>query len=151
MVLPLRLSPIAMLAVAFAVGGCSAPVPHAAAPDAALTQPERWELVELMGKPIDARTGQSPWMRFESKGSRVHGFSGCNRFSGTYELEPGNRIRFSRVAATQMACPDVGVEMDFHRAVSGADSFNVNGEDLALHRARMAPLARFKATMGKTD
>lgn len=44
-----------------------------------------------------------------------------------------------------MACQFMSMEAEFHRVVGVADNFNVSDEDLVLNRARMAPLARFKA------
>jgi copper homeostasis protein (lipoprotein) len=77
--------------------------------------PSQWQLTELMGKQVDQEVGarRLPWMRFEMEGGRVYGFAGCNRFSGTFELTARNGIRFSRMAVTKMACPDMNVETEF--------------------------------------
>lgn len=117
-----------------------------AAPSA-LFIPTYWKLSELRGKPVkqtaDARS--SPSLTFERKDSRVFGFAGCNRFTGTFEFATGNRLRFSNVAATRMACPDMSVESDFMMVLSTVDSYYLDGEALVLNRTRMAPLARFEA------
>lgn len=117
----------------------------------ALFLPSQWRLAELMGKQVDQEITVSrlPWMRFEMQGSRVHGFSGCNRFSGGFDLTAGNRIRFSPMAVTKMACPDMNVETDFLGVLGTADSFHLDDRELVLFRARMAPLARFRAVDDK--
>jgi len=89
-----------------------------AAPGAAAAPPAlfagSWRLVELMGQPFapPAEGKPVPSLTFEQDG-RVHGFAGCNSFTGTYEYEPGNRLRFAQIAATMMACLDMTVETEF--------------------------------------
>jgi heat shock protein HslJ len=122
-------------------GGASSTTPEA------LTKPSFWRLTELMGKPVAAPAeGQKPpSLTFEKTGSRVHGFAGCNNFAGQVEFMPGDRIRFSGVAATMMACIDMTIESGFLKALNTADNYNLDGQKLVLNRARMAPLARFEA------
>jgi heat shock protein HslJ len=55
-----------------------------------------------------------------------------------------NRIKFSKMAATMMACPDMEVEREFLQVLETADNYNLIGDTLVLNRARMAPLARFE-------
>lgn len=114
----------------------------------ALAQPAQWEATELIGRRLDLGAA-TPWIRFEPDGSRLHGFGGCNHFSGSFELAPGNRIRFAKMAATLRACLDTNVEAEFLRVLVTADSYHLNDQELVLHRARMAPLVRFRATTGK--
>ncbi len=108
-----------------------------------------WKLVELNGKPLaatlpDGRQREAH-MILKSSGSRVHGSGGCNRFFGSYELEPGNRIRFSKIGSTMMACPGIDKESAFFRVLETADGYAISGDTLQLHKARMVPLARFEA------
>ena len=59
--------------------------------------------------------------------SRVTGFSGCNTFNGNYILEEGNRIRFSIMAATLRACPDVAInESEVLEVFNLADNYTIN-------------------------
>ena len=143
-----RTPAIVLTALALLLGGCasSAPTSHAEAP-AALFAPSYWRLTELMGQPVAAPSAGSrvPSIRFEREGGRVSGFSGCNSFSGGFTHAQGNRLRFSQMAATLMACADANVEPAFFRVLDSTDSYHVDGDVLVLHRARMAPLARFEA------
>lgn len=106
-----------------------------------------WKLTELNGQPVTTEEqNREPHMILREEGARVHGNGGCNSFNGTYELQEGNRIRFSKMASTMMACPgDSDVEARFHQVLEQADNYSLNGDTLTLNKARMAPLARFEA------
>jgi len=106
-----------------------------------------WKLTELNGQPVTiGEHSREPHMILKEEGARVHGNGGCNTFNGTYELKEGNRIRFSKMATTMMACLDGGdVEAHFHQVLEQADNYSLNGDTLTLNKARMAPLARFEA------
>jgi heat shock protein HslJ len=58
----------------------------------------------------------------------VRGFSGCNTFSGGYEVE-GDRLELGQLASTMMACPEPGssVEHAFQQAFAGTLEFGVDG------------------------
>lgn len=104
-----------------------------------------WRLVELSGQPVAAAAGaKSPYLLLQAEGGRFQGFGGCNSFSGSYALEEGGRIRFSDVAATMMACPDMETESRLFEVLGTADSYALTERGLSLNRARMAPLARFE-------
>ncbi len=106
----------------------------------------RWKLVELLGKPV---TGEEryPFILLHGTEGFISGYGGCNSIRGAYELKPGNRIRFTNMASTLMACPDMDgdVEQEFFNVLDMADNFACDGKTLFLHKARMAPLARFEA------
>lgn len=106
-----------------------------------------WKLVELNGKPVtktdDMR--KEPHMILHTAGKRINANGGCNSMMGSYELQSGNRIRFTQMAGTLMACPNMEVEDRFRKVLEMADNYNLNGDTLILNKARMAPLARFEA------
>lgn len=104
----------------------------------------RWKLVELWGKPV-ADTERHPFIQLHSKDGRMSGFGGCNSLSGAYDLKTGMRLRFTNMAATMMACPDMELEREFFNVLNMTDNFACDGKTLFLHKARMAPLARFEA------
>lgn len=104
-----------------------------------------WQLVELNGQPVPALK-RAPYLILNNEAARVTGFSGCNAFSGGYELdEAALRIGFGQLAATMMACPHMQVESAFFEVLRSADNYSCSDDGLTLNRARMAPLARFKA------
>ncbi|MDR2917020.1 MAG: copper resistance protein NlpE N-terminal domain-containing protein [Tannerella sp.] len=109
-----------------------------------------WKLTELFGEAVvTPENGKEAHMILKKEGNRVNGNSGCNSFSGTYTLKPGNRIYFSKVASTMMMCINMDTEKKMHQVLETADNYVVNGDTLVLNKARMAPLARFEAVYMK--
>ncbi|HUH47406.1 MAG TPA: META domain-containing protein [Arenibacter sp.] len=111
-----------------------------------------WKLKTLEGKEVKMADNQEREAYFMLKGAdnRITGFSGCNGFSGTYNLENGNRISFSRIAMTMKACPDVDLnESEFLKIFELADNYTVNGDTLMLNVGKRAPLAVFEAVYFK--
>jgi heat shock protein HslJ len=88
---------------------------------------------------------QSPSILFDETGQRIEGYGGCNSFAGAYELKDGGRIAFSGIAATLRACPDMETESQLFEVLGMTDNYAIAGMRLSLHKARMAPLARFEA------
>jgi heat shock protein HslJ len=148
------------------LGACAAPTattPPAAAPMTADKPPEaakpapdplliaggrEWRLVELMGQSVaPVAGGQVPGLSFKIDGQgmlSVSGYGGCNSFGGAAEWASGQRLRFGQLAATLRACLDMSLEQRFMQVLGQADSYHADAKQLQLHRARMAPLARFE-------
>ena len=126
--------------------------PVAGAPEA-LSSPDLWQLREIAGRPVPAPAAGAkvPSLVFDREGNRVHGFAGCNSFTGGCEFPAAGRLRFSMMAATRMACPDMTVEDEFLRALGTADSYSTDGKVLKLLRAKLAPLAVFEASGTKRE
>lgn len=106
-----------------------------------------WKLVELNGRPIAApEEGQrEAYLILKSINSQVTGNGGCNGFGGNYELLPGNRIRFSQILSTMMACPNLNDEKELFEVLQTVDNYSYSNDTMTLNRAKMAPLARFVA------
>lgn len=107
-----------------------------------------WKLIEINGNPVkmDESFNREPHMILRDQDHRVTGSSGCNTFNGSYELGGPNQIRFSKVAATMMACPNMEIEQQMFSMFEIVDNYTISsdGKYLSLNRARMAPLARFE-------
>lgn len=70
-----------------------------------------WELTEINGAPAPTGAGtRQATIRFDADTARVGGFSGCNRYFGTYTLD-GTALRFGAVGMTKMACAQ-GMELE---------------------------------------
>jgi heat shock protein HslJ/uncharacterized lipoprotein NlpE involved in copper resistance len=105
-----------------------------------------WDLTELNGKSVVAGGGgKTPYLLLFTEGNRLQGFGGCNQFIGSYEVQQGMRIVFHGIAATLKACPEMEVESQLFKALETVDYSALKGRRLSLHKARMAPLARFEA------
>ncbi|MDR0364639.1 MAG: copper resistance protein NlpE N-terminal domain-containing protein [Bacteroidales bacterium] len=103
----------------------------------------RWKLTELSGKAI---TDNKAFITIDTKEGRAFGNGGCNNFTAAYELdEATGRLRFSKIATTQMACIDMETETAFLEILENIDNYSMNGEKMTLNKAKMAPLAVFEA------
>ena len=106
-----------------------------------------WKLTELMGEPIVMTPGTKKEMHMviKKQDNLVNGNGGCNSFRGSYIVLEGNRISFSQLAGTKMACIDMEKETTFMEALQKADNYAIQGKILSLNKGRMAPLAKFEA------
>lgn len=105
-----------------------------------------WKLIEIQGQAVaEGSTQKEPYIQLNSDDQRVEASGGCNGMGGTYELSEPNRIKFSQLIGTMMACENMEVENGLRRALESADSYHLQGDTLQLFRARMAPLAKFVA------
>jgi putative lipoprotein len=114
-------------------------------PDASLTD-TYWKLTEIDGQPAALGAGKRELhMVLTSEGARVRGFSGCNRFTGSYELN-GDQLRFKALAVTRMACRE-GMEQEqrFLEALRGVVRVTVSGDSLALYTGDERLILRFRA------
>ncbi len=103
----------------------------------------KWKLVKLNGKDVSTK---GAFMTFDFSDNKIYGNSSCNTFRGLFEMGAGNRILFSKVATTLMACPDMSVEAAFMDILNKVDNFAINNKVLSLNKARMAPLAVFETS-----
>ncbi len=107
----------------------------------------KWVITKLEGKDMSDMKNNDNDIHFilNPDGNRVSGFAGCNTFMGTYKLEAGNRIKFSQMGITRMACPDIKInETAILSVFETADNFTISDGKLSLNKAKMAPLAEFK-------
>ncbi|NCO73960.1 MAG: META domain-containing protein [Cyanobacteria bacterium] len=107
----------------------------------------RWELVEIMGKPVmkSETQKQAIFITFDTQKNRVNGFSGCNNFMGGFEIKEGNRITLTQMASTMMACENMEMEMTFLQTLQQVDNYAMKDNVLSLNRAKMSPLLKFTA------
>ncbi len=106
-----------------------------------------WKLVEIEGAKVIPSDdwAREPHLILKMEENRVIGNTGCNSLFGTYELRRGNRISFSQLGATRMACPGMELEQQLFAVLELADNYTVRNDTLFLNKARRAPLARFEA------
>jgi heat shock protein HslJ len=136
----------------FALLSCNTPAKTADDAKASSTLPTElletyWKVIEINGQPVTnpAVNQKEAHIILTKEGNRLQGNGGCNNLMGTYELMEGNRIKFSGVASTMMACPDMTIENELGKALEMADNYAIHGKFLMLHKAKMAPLVKFEA------
>ena len=116
-------------------------------PDVSLTD-TYWKLVEIEGQEASLGAGQLELhMVLTSDGHRVRGFSGCNRFTGSYERN-GDRIQLAQLASTRMACVDADAmeqEQRFLNRLREAQRFTIHGDELAIYSGDAHLVLRFLA------
>jgi heat shock protein HslJ len=107
-----------------------------------------WKLIEINGQKVTADNfaSKEPHFILKTTDKRVNGNGGCNSFFGSYELQANsNRISFSKIGSTKMACIKPTVENEFFNVLETTDNYTVKNDTLQLNKARMAPLAKFVA------
>ena len=76
---------------------------------------------------------------------RVRGYSGCNRFSGSFFLDQ-DRLEFDELMSTRMACArGMQEEARFLAELGGVTWFRVVGEHLTLLDIERRPVLTFES------
>ena len=136
-----------MLALLTTVSACQQGAPR---PDGATASPsgkidsianQHWHLIELNGKTVDGAASQF-FIKLTEPEGRVQAKAGCNSMTGQYAITERNRIRFSLLASTRMACPDMSQENALAAALAAANHFTHKGDTLSLLQDSQV-LARF--------
>lgn len=106
----------------------------------------KWLLVELRGqKVVNSADNKEVSFLQLTEDAKVNAYAGCNRMFGGYEMKEGLQIRFTTIASTRMACPDMKSEQVLGEVLATADNYSISGHTMTLNKGRMAPLARFEA------
>lgn len=130
--------------------GCMPPAAPGTSKDAASTPlvDTEWRLVELNGAPsIRAKGEQQPHVRFLAEDNRLEGYSGCNSFSGSYELS-GSQLRATGpMMMTKRACVQSDLnaqEGKFVAALGAMTRYSISGRTLTISSAA-GTVAKFEA------
>jgi heat shock protein HslJ len=119
--------------------------PAPAAPAVPLEGTE-WRLAEIGGQPqpAESMTTRTPGFTLTASGRKVQGSAGCNRMTGTYELDR-EKLKFGPLATTRMACPGMATETAFLKALGATTRYEIAGTKLTLFGADTA-VARLEQT-----
>ncbi len=105
-----------------------------------------WQLIELNGKKVEpTKNIQQLYFMLKLKDSKVNGYGGCNRFSGHFELIDGNRIVFTKMLNTLIACKNSEQEGAFLKVFETAINYTIQNDTLSFAKTRMPSMAKFKA------
>lgn len=103
-----------------------------------------WRLIELNGKAVESLPGKEQLhLQLKLINSSVFGYGGCNRFSGHFELMHGNRIQFTKMLRTLIACKRLETENLFLSQFDEVNTYEVKNDTLTLSRAKSKQSARF--------
>lgn len=106
-----------------------------------------WKLIKLNGKAIELgkKTETEVHLITGNNDNRMHGFSGCNRFTGNYTLKE-DHLEFGQVAATRMACmDDDNTETAFLQALASVKRFVIRADVLTLFDGQNRAILEFEA------
>lgn len=111
-----------------------------------------WKLTAVKGEAVSnfqkaiseaPAMGKEPHMKLKVLDSKVSGNGGCNGYGGTYTLGAGNKIRFSPIISTKMACYKLNIENAFFSVFEFVDHYEAKGGTLVLFDVNSQELARF--------
>ena len=138
-----------LLATLLLGAGCSVPMQETT-PRATLEN-TTWKLLELRGQPARVAPNESaPNLLLDPAKKQVRGNTGCNGYSGRYELT-GDTLRFGPLLSTRRACADPEMnrqESAFLKALDETRAWQITGEALVL-TGDAGAVARFAAQHGK--
>lgn len=104
-----------------------------------------WTLEAVPGG-VDVPSGTGAFLVLDGEDHTVRGSTGCNGFSGSYDLA-GGRLTFSLAATTRRACGSATgqVEADLLEALRVAGGYRILGHTLEL-LGEAGAVARFQAS-----
>ena len=131
----LMIGTLLVLALAVFVAGCGR------SGGAAGLDGTKWVLTSLNGdRPLE---GREVTLAFD--GGKASGSAGCNSYFGGYEVQGEDKLTFSEVGSTEMACLDpegiMGQEEEYLTALRGATGFRVSDGKLQIFSAGGGVLA----------
>lgn len=97
-----------------------------------------WQLVTLLEEPaVLGAGGRSADLQLLGEEQRAGGFSGCNRYTGTYNREGdathGTPLSFGPLAGTMMACAEGDdLERAYLKMLAGVSAYRLEGGVLSL-------------------
>lgn len=128
--------------------GCHGAQAHGTARDASIALVgTQWRLVAIDNHPLavppDGR--RAPSLQFDGADARVHGFTGCNNLAGRVTLQRGNRLQFTELVTTKMACIEPTPEAEFLQDLEAVTYYAITGQILEMGPSRRTTTLRFEA------
>jgi heat shock protein HslJ len=109
-----------------------------------------WKLSELNGQPVKAEN-REPFITFYEEENRVNGNNSCNTFNGRYEINEGNKIKFSPFMMTKMACIENKTEVEFMKILELTESYILTSNMLIFQDSEGKTLAKFQSYYFKPE
>ncbi len=105
----------------------------------------KWRLVELNGKEVKNTSDKDYYINLDSKSGKFATYAGCNSFNGKYVMKSANKLAFSMISGTKMACPNMDFESKYIKALESVDNYMIEGTMLHFHKGNRSALAKFEA------
>lgn len=91
-----------------------------------------WVVTQINGKELQyPNQADAAYLQFENNLS-IHGFGGCNNFSGQYNVS-ADTIAFDKVGATLRLCPQQEIEDALFKSMSEIVTFKASKTNLKLY------------------
>lgn len=91
-----------------------------------------WQLKEMKADNQEFKLpAEMPTLCFTDT-TTVFGFTGCNRFFGTYTTESNNNISVNPVGSTMAFCPDMDFEQEFLKILPTLQVYAIDNNELTL-------------------
>ena len=96
-----------------------------------------WALESIDGEKIELNENikNLPMIEIYVEDERVYGNTSCNSFNGKVTIK-GNKISFSNIIATEMACPG-NVEQRFLSSIESVDNYKIEKMRLLLFKGEV--------------
>ncbi|MCX7878164.1 MAG: META domain-containing protein [Ignavibacteria bacterium] len=92
----------------------------------------QWIADSLDGKKVSLSGSSEITLEFDKPNGKVHGFAGCNRYSGNYSVNNEN-IKFSDISSTDAYCSDYDTETKFLRILLTSDRYSLTSAFLKIY------------------
>lgn len=137
--------PALLLAAALGLTACTTPgAATDARPAAPALRGTTWQVLPQQAPEMSP--SRPAELRLDTEALRYGGFTGCNRITGSFELE-GPRLRLAPGGTTRMACLGEGerTEAHFLAALPQVVAWRFEGAELQLLNAAGQPVMRLRA------
>jgi heat shock protein HslJ len=123
------------------------PVPNT--PDETGLTGKVWELTQIEntadGTVEAPATDVVPTLEFTEDG-KISGNGGCNGFGGLYATAEGNKVTFTEIISTLMACDNTDIETVYFNGLNEAESYAFDGDMLKITASGGAVVMTFTAS-----
>lgn len=86
-----------------------------------------WNIEKIEGKSIDKSLSENEaFLGFDTAKKSVYGSTGCNRLTGSFDIDANNVLDLSKMGSTRMMCKDMTTETMVLEALQKVKTFKVD-------------------------
>lgn len=86
-----------------------------------------WNIEKIEGKSINKSLNESEaFLGFDTAKKSVYGSTGCNRLTGSFDIDANNVLDLSKMGSTRMMCKDMTTETMVLEALQKVKTFKVD-------------------------